>query len=94
MQSWQAGHSVFLFQVFLAKRGSDGDPHCVHLVLESQQAIGDALLVARQPHSYPLDVTVGGRETGRVRGWHGRGGQLWREVKVGRRENWEGALGT
>lgn len=49
--------------------GSDGDPHCVHLVLESQQAIGDALLVAGQPHPDPLNVTVGGRETG-VRGRH------------------------
>lgn len=40
-------------------RGSDGDPHRVHLVLESQQAVGDALLVAGQPHPNPLDVTVG-----------------------------------
>lgn len=81
----------------MAKRGSDGDPHCVHLVLESQQAIGDAFLVARQPHPYPLDVAVGGRETGRVRGWRGRGGQLrggGGEAEVGRRENWEGAVGT
>lgn len=40
-------------------RGSDGDPHCVHLVLESQQAIGNAFLVSRQPHPNPLDVIVG-----------------------------------
>lgn len=39
---------------------SDGDPHCVHLVLESQQAVGNALLVARETHPNPLDVAVGG----------------------------------
>lgn len=52
--------------------GSDGDPHCVHLVLESQQAVGNAFLVARQPHPNPLDVTVGGGG-GRLMGWHRRG---------------------
>lgn len=39
---------------------SDRDSHCVHLVLECQQAVGNALLVARKAHPNPLDVTVGG----------------------------------
>lgn len=39
---------------------SDRDSHCVHLVLECQQAVGNALLVARKTHPNPLDVTVGG----------------------------------
>lgn len=39
---------------------SDGDPHSVHLVLESQQAVGNALLVAGKTNPNPLDVTVGG----------------------------------
>lgn len=57
---------------FEASRGSDGDPDCVHLVLESQQAVGNAFLVARQPHPNPLDVTVGEGERELGDGW-GRG---------------------
>lgn len=53
----------------MACRGSDGDPHCVHLVLESQQAVGDAFLVAGQPHPNPLDVTVGEGERELEAGW-------------------------
>lgn len=85
-----AGRPPFL-QVFLAEGGarprrrSDGDPHCVHLLLESQQAVGDALLVAGQPHPNLLDVTVGGRERGCVRAWERwaavGGGLRWGERK-------------
>ena len=59
-------------------RGSDGDPHRVHLVLEAQQAVGDALLVAGQPHPNPLDVAVRGEAEGEtVRGYSGEWGQPW-----------------
>lgn len=82
-------------QVFLAEGGarrpcwsSDGDPHRVHLLLESQQAVGDALLVAGQPYPNLLDVTVGGKERGRVRGWErwaaaGGGAEVRGEKKEG-----------
>lgn len=53
----------------MACRGSDGDPHRVHLVLESQQAVGDAFLVAGQPHPNPLDVAVGEGERELGAGW-------------------------
>lgn len=61
-----AGRPLSFFQVLLVEVGaealsdSDRNPHRVHLVLESQQAVGNALLVARKTHPDPLDVTVGG----------------------------------
>lgn len=67
-------------QVLLVKVGtrapldSDGNPHCVDLVLESQQAVSNALLVARKSHSNPFDVTVGEEEE-RVRDRTGRRGR-------------------
>lgn len=60
------------------------------MLLESQQAVGDALLVAGQPHPNLLDVTVGGRERGRVRGW-----ERWAAVGGGlRRGEKKETLGT
>lgn len=64
-------------QVLLVKVGtrapsdSDGNPHCVDLVLESQQAVSNALLVARKSHSDPFDVSVGEEEEreGQGQGW-------------------------
>lgn len=86
----------WFLQVLLAEevpgRGSDGDPHGVHLVLESQQAVGNALLVARQPHPDPLNVAAGRERKVRGQshggGWTGAGrkgeqggdlGDLWGE---------------
>lgn len=95
--SWKGGHSVsssILGQGGLGDGwGSDGDPHCVHLVLEPQQAVGNAFLVAGQPHANPLDVAVGGRGRGRVRGRLGRGGQLQEGGGGGEKREQAGALG-
>lgn len=45
--------------------GSDGDARGAELLLQPQQAVGDALLVAGQAHADLLDVAAG-REGGGV----------------------------
>lgn len=76
-------------QVLLVKVGtgapsnSDGDPHGVDLVLESQQAVGDALLVAGKSNSDPFDVTVGEEEE---RESQGQGREVEAERKAGERD--------
>ena len=75
-------------------RGSDGDPHRVHLVLEAQQAVGDALLVARQPHPNPLNVAVWSETGGDSEGPLWEGGQPWEGWGRGEGAGWERGRGA
>lgn len=70
-----------------APSDSDGNPHCVDLVLESQQAVSNALLVARKSHSNPFDVAVGEEEEREGQG------QDW-EARQRGKPDFEGALRT
>lgn len=75
-----------------APMDSDRNPHCVDLVLESQQAVGNTLLVARKTHSDPFDVSVdeeeereGQRqdwEAERKAGHRGAFADLWRGTSI------------
>lgn len=59
------------------------------MVFESQQAVGNALLVARKTHSDPFDVTVGKEEE---RESQGQGWEAEAERKIGQRGGFEDLL--
>lgn len=94
-RSWQGSRCFFKYswpRGSARPRGSsDGDPHCVHLVLESQQAVGNAFLVAGQPHPDLLDVTVVGGREGESEAGVGKVGSCGMGPRWGAEE---GALGT